>query len=279
MLRSDFIRYAQLALITALSDRAEFIAAASKMLLTQKTRSLTPLLDAAAHGLNHWMCGLTYKGEPLRLRCRDEREWLEMRASIFPTREQRLYEINAFQKRLGLPLVDDGSEVDLKRLRHEKHDVQKTCVLLRSERESVQLRTAKSNTMLSFLNKARAALEAAHTPKGANLDAAALKKLASGCKWLKIGDAQPADARDLARHDLADALTCKTEFTQEEWDKFSVPDLCLDHFVKVRGSYFRPVGIDDLLKDVASLGDRERALEMKLAELEPKLEVMAERTF
>jgi hypothetical protein len=39
------------------------------------------------------------------------------------------------------------------------------------------------------------------------------------------------------------------------------------------------VGIDDLLKDVASLGDRERALEMKLAELEPKLEVMAERTF
>ena len=266
-------------------DRGEFIAAATKILLTEKSRSVTPHLDAAAGDFNHIMSGLKYKGKPLRLRCGNEKEWLAMRACVFPTREQRVHEISEFKKRLGLPPVDDTAEADLKLLRKQKHEVQRTCTMLKTERETVQRTAAKAKALLTSLNSSKAELETLKKKdskskggEGAgSQDATAAKKVACGLKWLKVGETQPVDGQNLARSDLADALKTKAEFTQEEWEAFGVLGLCLDHFVKSGGSYFRPVGIDDLQKDVASAADKERALDQKLAEEESRLQEMAER--
>jgi hypothetical protein len=38
-----------------------------------------------------------------RLRCRNDKEWLEMRSRIFPTREQRRCQVAELRKRLKLP--------------------------------------------------------------------------------------------------------------------------------------------------------------------------------
>ena len=63
---------------------------------------------------------------------------------------------------------------------------------------------------------------------------------ASGLMWRKAGDTKPVHGRNLENSELAEALTRKIEFSQQEWDKFGIKDLCIDDFVKSGESYFTP---------------------------------------
>ena len=83
---------------------------------------------------------------------------------------------------------------------------------------------------------------------------------ASGLKWLKMRDSQPPlRGRDLGNAELAAALARQTSFTQQEWDKFGVRNLGMDHFVGEKkasldrdgqgearlNSWFRPAAADE----------------------------------
>ena len=63
---------------------------------------------------------------------------------------------------------------------------------------------------------------------------------ATGFKWEQVGTEKPSGARELTNPLLARALLLKTEFTFEEWDKFSVSGLSVDDFIKSDASWFRP---------------------------------------
>ena len=71
--------------------------------------------------------------------------------------------------------------------------------------------------------------------------------VASGLKWKALGQ-NPTSGTEIANPALSEALKKKkTQFTQEEWDAFSVTDLRIDHYVKVGFSfadqYFQPAGM------------------------------------
>ena len=61
-----------------------------------------------------------------------------------------------------------------------------------------------------------------------------------GLRWLEIGKDKPTDGRNLKNVELAEAMLHKTEFTQQEWDKFGINDLQAGDFVKSGDSYFMP---------------------------------------
>jgi hypothetical protein len=71
---------------------------------------------------------------------------------------------------------------------------------------------------------------------------AELSDPAPGLVWLNIGDMEPTWAgQKLANAALANALTCKTEFTANEWSAFGIKELRVGHFVQSStGSYFKP---------------------------------------
>lgn len=69
-------------------------------------------------------------------------------------------------------------------------------------------------------------------------------QIASGLKWLNIGEEKPTTGRKLQHSGLARALQSKTEFTKQEWDGFDIKlDLCVDHFIHSAGFYFRPTDL------------------------------------
>jgi Ca2+-binding EF-hand superfamily protein len=110
-------------------DRVEFVRAAARFLLADKVHKAD----------DHWLSGLRFEKEHLRLRCRDETEWAAMqRASIFPTREQRRRAIAELRKRLKLPLEDDASESEARSFTASKHAVQKRLKFVRAELDSVR---------------------------------------------------------------------------------------------------------------------------------------------
>ena len=54
-----------------------------------------------------------------------------------------------------------------------------------------------------------------------------------GLEWRSIGGTKPGDGEELTNTALASALQHKTEFTQEEWDKFDITaPVRSDHFIK-----------------------------------------------
>jgi len=68
----------------------------------------------------------------------------------------------------------------------------------------------------------------------------------TGLKWLRAGDRQPGEGRELTGYPaLADALQHQTEFTQQEWDAFGVSKLRVDHWVKAGAHHYRPAGLLD----------------------------------
>ena len=63
---------------------------------------------------------------------------------------------------------------------------------------------------------------------------------ASGLKWQSVGTSEPATGQQLFNTSLEEALSRKTELTQEEWNAFGISNLSKDHFVKSGDSYFTP---------------------------------------
>jgi len=76
---------------------------------------------------------------------------------------------------------------------------------------------------------------------------------ASGMKWRNAGSEKPSKGEELTNERLAAALQQKTEFTQAEWDAFSITGLHVNHFVKSGESYFQPVD-DEYLHEDGPLG-------------------------
>ena len=62
---------------------------------------------------------------------------------------------------------------------------------------------------------------------------------ASGVKWV-ASSTQPLYGQELVHAELARALMHKTEFTQQEWEKFGIKDLRMHHFVASGNTYFEP---------------------------------------
>ena len=95
---------------------------------------------------------------------------------------------------------------------------------------------------------------------------------ASGLMWRKAGDTKPVHGRNLENSELAEALTRKIEFRQQEWDKFGIKDLCIDDFVKSGESYFQPaapVAAGEIERKEAEL--KRRRAEVALPHLERRL--------
>ena len=67
---------------------------------------------------------------------------------------------------------------------------------------------------------------------------------ASGLKWKRIGLTRPNEGREITNLRLANELRRKTDFEQEEWNNFSIPDLDKDDFILCGDAYFKPAGID-----------------------------------
>ena len=58
--------------------------------------------------------------------------------------------------------------------------------------------------------------------------------------WEADGVAKPPSGQELTNKKLSQALESKTQFTQDEWNKFGITGLRADHFIKSGASYFRP---------------------------------------
>ena len=90
---------------------------------------------------------------------------------------------------------------------------------------------------------------------GVHLFANARKALsaasASGLTWRNAGDTHPAGGRSLENPQLAEALTRKTEFTQQEWEAFGIKDLRSNDFIRSGDSYFHPLARSDVVLEVA----------------------------
>jgi len=66
-----------------------------------------------------------------------------------------------------------------------------------------------------------------------------------GLKWELRDSSTLQNGRELKspkNKKLLELLVTKTEFTQSEWDSCGIPDLRVDHFVRVGEEYFGPVG-------------------------------------
>ena len=63
----------------------------------------------------------------------------------------------------------------------------------------------------------------------------------SGLRWRNVGKEKPSPGRGLTNRLLSEALARGfTEFSQEEWDKFGVKELVMEHYVGAKGAYFVP---------------------------------------
>jgi len=62
---------------------------------------------------------------------------------------------------------------------------------------------------------------------------------ASGLKWRNVGDSKPSFGSGLVNQTLAEALTSKTDFTENEWSEFGINDLHSDDFIESHGFYFK----------------------------------------
>ena len=60
--------------------------------------------------------------------------------------------------------------------------------------------------------------------------------------WLETGHAEPTGGKKLVNLMLSEALTRKTDFTQQEWETFNITDLDIHDFIKSGDSYFKPAG-------------------------------------
>ena len=65
-----------------------------------------------------------------------------------------------------------------------------------------------------------------------------------GLKWEPIGTTKPSKGTELENPVLAEALSAKTEFSPDEWEKFGVSDLAKDHYIRsALGAYLQPAGV------------------------------------
>jgi len=63
-----------------------------------------------------------------------------------------------------------------------------------------------------------------------------------GLKWQDAGSHEPSVGLKITHAALESALTSKTEFTQDEWDAFGIPDLHIHSYIKSGGRYFVRIG-------------------------------------
>ena len=66
----------------------------------------------------------------------------------------------------------------------------------------------------------------------------------SGLKWMNIGTTRPNPGEELTERLLVEALGRGfTEFTDDEWERFGIEDLRMDHYVSSRGSFYVPSAV------------------------------------
>ena len=105
-----------------------------------------------------------------------------------------------------------------------------------SKHKDVSRRMLQIDESFKRLNRRRVDSDApslAHAPD--------MQSEASGLKWENAGDTAPAQGRELLRPDLVEALSCKTEFTKQEWAMFGIRDLRNDDWIKAGESYYKPL--------------------------------------
>jgi hypothetical protein len=62
----------------------------------------------------------------------------------------------------------------------------------------------------------------------------------AGLKWESVGQIRPTSGHEVNNAQLADALTRKTEFSEEEWRALGIGKLYLCHFIRAGANYFSP---------------------------------------
>mgnify|MGYP006078906401 CR=1 FL=1 len=61
----------------------------------------------------------------------------------------------------------------------------------------------------------------------------------NGLKWQRANDIK--NGIELINEELSNSLSIKREFTKSEWNKFNINNLNSNHYIKVGGSYYKPV--------------------------------------
>ena len=96
---------------------------------------------------------------------------------------------------------------------------------------------------------------------------------ASGLKWTVVGDTELAGGEVLTNDALSEALTGKTEFTQQEWEAFGIQDLSVKHFITAGDKYFKPEGHTAL--SLAVRGHRRTVAQLLMNEyVEPREDLL-----
>ncbi|KAL1523939.1 hypothetical protein AB1Y20_018855 [Prymnesium parvum] len=80
---------------------------------------------------------------------------------------------------------------------------------------------------------------AAYDPPGLAMSANEVLRLGR-MRFKEIGKTRPATGRELFNVALENKLQVKTNFSEEEWQKFGITDLRVDDFIKSEKTYFTP---------------------------------------
>ena len=64
-----------------------------------------------------------------------------------------------------------------------------------------------------------------------------------GLRWEKLGSQEPLTGTEISNDALAVGLREKLEFSEKEWDKFKVSNLCSDSYIRSGDKYFRPASV------------------------------------
>ena len=62
----------------------------------------------------------------------------------------------------------------------------------------------------------------------------------TGLKWESVGQIRPTFGHEVNHAQLADALTRKTEFSEQEWRAFGIRKIHLGDFIRAGATYFSP---------------------------------------
>ena len=62
----------------------------------------------------------------------------------------------------------------------------------------------------------------------------------AGLKWESVGQIRPTSGHEVNNAQLADALTRKTEFSEDEWRALGIRKLYLCDFIRAGATYFSP---------------------------------------
>ena len=110
-------------------------------------------------------------------------------------------------------------------------------------------------------------------------------KPATGLKWEDVGSERPSKGKMLEHEILAEALAGKRlhstklggtmsstlDFSQEEWDAFSITELDTDHYIKSGDHYFRPADVNEQAEaEKKMLQAKETLAKVRAESLDPK---------